>query len=277
MLLIPLIGAAFHDLLMDKLKAGEKNFSGGEEFILKRVNIEDWAKSLKISNCDIAKLSEMEFVINKFVIRFSDLVAASKQAGDNPDLLVTSWRSLFEVSVVFRVLCQSLIQNSNMHEFQELLERFKDYGIMTSDNVFNAMKVEEKYKDAKRNRKMIGEYDWLNPIFPDQVAKRFSKPFSPSFRDLVARTKESDPELVSFIPLYEKASNALHFNFLSNKIISEIDVDELKSSVDLVGRIFLFDYLRMVSKLYSSIGAHNQYSDTIISLSSELSKIIKFQ
>lgn len=277
MLLIPLIGAAFHDLLMDKLKAGEKNFSGGEEFILKRVNVEDWAKSLKISNCDIAKLSEMEFVINKFVIRFSDLVAASKQAGDNPDLLVTSWRSLFEVSVVFRVLCQSLIQNSNMREFQELLERFKDYGIMTSDNVLNAMKVEEKYKDAKRNKKMIGEYDWLNPIFPDQVAKRFSKPFSPSFRDLVARTKESDHELVSLIPLYEKASNALHFNFLSNKIISEIDVDELKSSVDLVGRIFLFDYLRMVSKLYSSIGAHNQYSDTIISLSSELSKIIKFQ
>ena len=267
MLLIPLIGAAFHDLLMDKLKAGEKNFSGGEEFILKRVNVEDWAKSLKISNCDI----------NKFVIRFSDLVAASKQAGDNPDLLVTSWRSLFEVSVVFRVLCQSLIQNSNMREFQELLERFKDYGIITSDNVLNAMKVEEKYKDAKRNKKMIGEYDWLNPIFPDQVAKRFSKPFSPSFRDLVARTKESDHELVSFIPLYEKASNALHFNFLSNKIISEIDVDELKSSVDLVGRIFLFDYLRMVSKLYSSIGAHNQYSDTIISLSSELSKIIKFQ
>ena len=277
MLLIPLIGAAFHDLLMDKLKAGEKNFSGGEEFILKRVNVEDWAKSLKISNCDIAKLSEMEFVINKFVIRFSDLVAASKQAGDNPDLLVTSWRSLFEVSVVFRVLCQSLIQNSNMREFQELLERFKDYGIITSDNVLNAMKVEEKYKDAKRNKKMIGEYDWLNPIFPDQVAKRFSKPFSPSFRDLVARTKESDHELVSLIPLYEKASNALHFNFLSNKIISEIDVDELKSSVDLVGRIFLFDYLRMVSKLYSSIGAHNQYSDTIISLSSELSKIIKFQ
>ena len=277
MLLIPLIGAAFHDLLMDKLKAGEKNFSGGEEFILKRVDVEDWAKSLKISNCDIAKLSEMEFVINKFVIRFSDLVAASKQAGDNPDLLVTSWRSLFEVSVVFRVLCQSLIQNSNMREFQELLERFKDYGIITSDNVLNAMKVEEKYKDAKRNKKMIGEYDWLNPIFPDQVAKRFSKPFSPSFRDLVARTKESDHELVSLIPLYEKASNALHFNFLSNKIISEIDVDELKSSVDLVGRIFLFDYLRMVSKLYSSIGVHNQYSDTIISLSSELSKIIKFQ
>lgn len=277
MLLIPLIGAAFYDLLMDKLKAGEKNFSGGEEFILKKVNIEDWAKSLKISNCDIAELNEIEFILNKFVIRFSDLVAASKQAGDNPDLLATSWRSLFELSVVFTLLYQSLIQNSNMREFQELLERFKDYGIMTSDNVFNEMKVKDKYRNAKRYRKMIGEYDWLNPIFPKQVAERFSNPFSPNFMDLIFRIKESDSELVSLVPLYEKVSNALRFNFLSNKIISEIDVAELKSSIDSVGRIFLCDYLRMLPKLYSFIETNNQYSDTIINLSSELSKIVKLK
>lgn len=277
MLLIPLIGAAFYDLLMDKLKAGEKNFSGGEAFILKKVNIEDWAKSLKISNCDIAELNEIEFILNKFVIRFSDLVAASKQAGDNPDLLATSWRSLFELSVVFTLLYQSLIQNSNMREFQELLERFKDYGIMTSDNVFNEMKVKDKYKNAKRYRKMIGEYDWLNPIFPEQVAERFSNPFSPNFMDLIFRIKESDSELVSLVPLYEKVSNALRFNFLSNKIISEIDVAELKSSIDSVGRIFLCDYLRMLPKLYSFIETNNQYSDTIINLSSELSKIVKLK
>lgn len=277
MLLIPLIGAAFYDLLMDKLKAGEKNFSGGEAFILKKVNIEDWAKSLKISNCDIAELNEIEFILNKFVIRFSDLVAASKQAGDNSYLLATSWRSLFELSVVFTLLYQSLIQNSNMREFQELLERFKDYGIMTSDNVFNEMKVKDKYRNAKRYRKMIGEYDWLNPIFPEQVAERFSNPFSPNFMDLVFRIKESDSELVSLVPLYEKVSNALRFNFLSNKIISEIDVAELKSSIDSVGRIFLCDYLRMLPKLYSFIETNNQYSDTIINLSSELSKIVKLK
>ena len=277
MLLIPLIGAAFYDLLMDKLKAGEKNFSGGEEFILKKVNIEDWAKSLKISNCDIAELNEIEFILNKFVIQFSDLVAASKQAGDNPDLLATSWRSLFELSVVFTLLYQSLIQNSNIREFQELLERFKDYGIMTSDNVFNEMKVKDKYRNAKRYRKMIGEYDWLNPIFPEHVAERFSNPFSPNFMDLIFRIKESDSELVSLVPLYEKVSNALRFNFLSNKIISEIDVAELKSSIDSVGRIFLCDYLRMLPKLYSFIETNNQYSDTIINLSSELSKIVKLK
>lgn len=37
MLLIPLIGAAFYDLLMDKLKAGEKTFLAGKHSYLKKL------------------------------------------------------------------------------------------------------------------------------------------------------------------------------------------------------------------------------------------------
>lgn len=275
--MIPLWGQTFDSLLLDKLKSNDPNLSSSEVELLKTVSIYEWAESIKVANDSVAKNSELNYILNKFVVRFSDLVKASKQASGNPDLLVTSWRSLFEVAVVFRVLSQTIIQNSDIKVFQELISRFKDYGILSSGSVFDSMKVEEKYKNANKIHQLKNEYDWLNPAFPEQVAKRFSKPYSPSFRDLISRTRESDTDLFLLTNLYEKASNALHFNFLSDKIISEINPDDLESSVDEVGRVFLYDYLRMVSKLYSVSGNKTPSTDTLIALSSQLSKIIRFR
>lgn len=275
--MIPLWGQTFDSLLLDKLKSNDPNLNSSEVELLKTVSIYEWAESIKVANDSVAKNSELNYILNKFIVRFSDLIKASKQASGNPDLLVTSWRSLFEVAVVFRVLSQTIIQNSDIKVFQELISRFKDYGILSSGSVFESMKVEEKYKNAKKIHQLKNEYDWLNPAFPEQVAKRFSKPYSPSFRDLISRTRESDTDLFLLTNLYEKASNALHFNFLSDKIISEINPDDLESSVDEVGRVFLYDYLRMVSKLYSVSGNKTPSTDALIALSSQLSKIIRFR
>lgn len=275
--MIPLWGQTFDSLLLDKLKSNDPNLSSSEVELLKTVSIYEWAESIKVANDSVAKNSELNYILNKFIVRFSDLIKASKQASGNPDLLVTSWRSLFEVAVVFRVLSQTIIQNSDIKVFQELISRFKDYGILSSGSVFESMKVEEKYKNANKIHQLKNEYDWLNPAFPEKVAKRFSKPYSPSFRDLISRTRESDTDLFLLTNLYEKASNALHFNFLSDKIISEINPDDLESSVDEVGRVFLYDYLRMVSKLYSVSGNKTPSTDTLVALSSQLSKIIRFR
>ena len=257
MLLIPIVGPNIQNTISDKIKCKEICFSDQEFQKLKSISVLEWTNSLFYSNSEIANLTDMEIILNKFVHRFFGLISGlySLKKPLNPDIALPAWRALFEVGVVFRVLTQPLIQNNDKDTFFVLLSRFRDFGLIT-DNSFNKdpkiIDLKIYYSKLPKKDKLELEYDWLNPVFPDLVSKRFRTPYSPSFRDLLNRTKESDSNFIIHLPFYEKASDIIHFNYFSDTISKNVKEDELIKLIDLIARLFLVDYLKMIINLYSS-------------------------
>jgi hypothetical protein len=257
MLLIPIVGPNIQNTISDKIRSKEISFSEEELSKLKSISVSEWANSLFYSNSEIATLTDMELILNKFVHRFFGLISGlySLKKPINVNIALPAWRALFEVSVVFRVLIQPLVQNNDKDTFFILLSRFRDFGLIKDSYSSNDPKIVNLkiyYNKLPKNEKLELEYDWLNPVFPDLTAKRFRTPYSPSFRDLLNRTRESNSDFIVHLPFYEKASDIIHFNYFSDSISKNVKEEDLNKLIDLIARIFLVDYLKMIISLYSS-------------------------
>lgn len=218
--------------------------------------LKDLLISIVNSNNIYGKLSEHESVVNQFLSRALQLIQHGESLQYSPDVALSQWRTLFELSVCFRVWTQTVTIEDRVSEFLDMAQRFLDYGKMERIRVYNDVwtyderEIELKYRNLPKHLQLQNEYDWLNPAFREQELKRRQNKYHNSFRDVVARSKEFNWDLWNLLDDYVRASTVLHFNPMSLDLASVIDIGEVNRIFRVCLQALLVDYLSLIQKLY---------------------------
>lgn len=214
-------------------------------------------QSIVNSNEKIGNLSKTELIVNQFLLRALQLVQHGENLLDMPDVAMSQWRTLYELTVCFRVWSQPVILTGKRELFFQLAKRFEDYGTLESVRVYNSpwthveREIELIYRKLPNHLQLSNEYDWLNPVFSESELKRRTNRFHNSFRDVVNRSKELNWDLWNLLDEYVKSSTILHFNPISLDLTKEHGLqEEVRQNFIICLQILLTDYLSLIISLY---------------------------
>ena len=215
-------------------------------------------ESIIESNNRFGNLSGAELVVNQFLTRALQLVQRGSELQGAPDVALSQWRTLFELSVCFRVWTQpvSLEGQGKVAQFLDMAQRFTDYGTIERVKVFNwewthvEREIELKYRQLPKHLQLQYEYDWLNPAFSEYELKRRQNKYHNTFRDVVHRSKELNWDLWNLLDDYVRSSTILHFNPTSMDVISVVDTDDVNRIFLVCLQSVLVDYLSLITNLY---------------------------
>ena len=280
MLMLPIASGAgtevnFQDVIIPRLNTLNPTISKRElEDLVLTLSPVSWLEGIYFANGHSGNnLTEGEQILNKFVRQvFLSLKAITENDTQN-NITLPAWRSLFEVTVLFRTLSQTVTVTKDEKLFTVLLQRFKDYGEISNyrgeRNIpLHVLSLQKQYRELPKELCLEQEYDWFNPIFPPQQLKRMSKSFHPSFRDLVERTKETNHELAQLLEYYKLASNVLHFTFLTDSLSESITAEEILKLSKTVAREFLITYFDLMLEMYQK--NQDEQTKTILTLTKQL-------
>lgn len=279
MLMLPIASGSaskvnFQNVIIPKLNTINPNISKSELEGLIELPPVHWLEGISLGNNHYGNnLTEGEKILNKFVRQvFLSLKAITSNITQN-NITLPAWRSLFEVTVLFRTLSQTVTVTKDEKLFTLLLQRFKDYGEISNyrgeRNIpLNVLELQKQYRGLPKELCLEQEYDWFNPIFPPQQLKRMSKSFHPSFRDLVERTKETNHELAQLLEYYKLASNVLHFTFLTDSLSESITAEEILKLSKTVACEFLITYFDLMIEMYQK--NQDEQTKIILSLTKQL-------
>lgn len=280
MLMLPIASGAgtgvnFQDIIIPRLNTSNPTISKRElEDLVLTLSPVNWLEGIYFANGHSGNsLTEGEQILNKFVRQvFLSLKAITENDTQN-NITLPAWRSLFEVTVLFRTLSQTVTVTKDEKLFTVLLQRFKDYGEISNyrgeRNIpLHVLSLQKQYREMPKEFCLEQEYDWFNPIFPAQQLKRMSKSFHPSFRDLVERTKETNHELAQLLEYYKLASNVLHFTFLTDSLSESITAEEILKLSKTVAREFLITYFDLMLEMYQK--NQDGQTKTILTMTKQL-------
>lgn len=170
----------------------------------------------------------------------------------HPEISLAIWRTLYEATILFVVVSQTIVNNKNMKLFSELLSRYIDYGVIEESKMLNIgfdIKVNnilKKYENINEIYKMNFEYDWINPVFSERQLLRLNRKGHPSFKDIAYLSQETSPFLLNMMSTYKESSNVIHMTTLSTKLIDTYDYSKIiKESNDLTN-IFMAQFVSTI-------------------------------
>lgn len=208
------------------------------------------------SNERFGRLTEHEQVVNQFLSRALQLVQHGETLRDSPDVALSQWRTLYELTVCFRIWSQPVILEGKVDLFLEMAQRFLDWGHLEKAKVYNwglthvERDIEYRYNQLPRHLQLTADYDWLNPAFSERELKHRHNRYHNSFRDLVNRSKELNWDLWGLLDDYVHSSTILHFNPVSLDLISITDPEQVARSFQICLQTLLVDYLSLIIALY---------------------------
>lgn len=253
MLLPAILGTGFRDAYIAERSGQAPDFS-----FFSRPHLLHLLKAIIASNDRLGQLTDGEAVVQLFLTRAAQLFQNGVNLYDNPDVALSQWRTLYELTVCFRVWSQTITieGNGTPNDFFGMAKRFSDYGTLERIRVNNYQwtheerAIEKAYHLLPDYLQLTNEYDWLNPAFGEKEMRRRPNRWHNSFRDLVNRSRELNWDLSNMLDYYVKSSTILHFNPSSLELIAGLDKDEVAEMFNAVLQTFLIDYLDLVICLY---------------------------
>lgn len=195
-------------------------------------------KNQQINVCEVGQL------VNDLVDHIYQLSKGMDKTTKTPGIF--AWRSLYETVVLFRVWSQPLNLKEDLGLFIELGRRFLLYGEVLKSQGRIRQDLREQLDAYPKHHRIEYSYDWLNPVFTKHELKTMYSENHPAFKDIVERTRETDPFLKSLYSTYHNASGIIHFTPLTTDIVDRWSEEELMKDRDQVVRLFLLDYLGVV-------------------------------
>lgn len=199
---------------------------------------------------DSIELDEIESLVNLFIKQFNESIqVVYHNYKEYPSASLITWRTGYEIVVLFRCWAQSITINDDNNLFIELGQRFLDYSNSIRGVKYLSLDAIDRINNHPNHLKLEYTYDWLNPMFTKRELMNMYNENHPSFRDIVERTNETNGILRSMYTRYQDASNVIHFSKQSIDIISTLDVNRLIDDTNVLIFEFLMDYLTLVEKL----------------------------
>ena len=188
-----------------------------------------------------------------FLKRFDQSLAAILLNYDtHPEISLAIWRTLYEATILFVVISQTIVNNKNMKLFSEILSRYIDYGVIEESKMMNIgfdiklNNILKKYENLNEIYQMNFEYDWINPAFSERQLLRLNRKGHPSFKDIAYLSQETSPILLNMMNTYKESSNVIHMTTLSTKLIDTYDYSKIiKESNDLTN-IFMAQFVSTI-------------------------------
>jgi hypothetical protein len=214
-------------------------------------------KNIVVSNQKIATLNNLETDLFDFIKRSTNLsVSILDLSSKYPDVAIQLLRSLYETGVLFRVWIQSITIKNDLNQFLEIGERFRDsaiieeYSLYKYSNSKELIDLKAKYPYSNKEKSLNSNYDWIKPVFTKQELKHLNKMATPSFRDLIYKSANTDFIYRDNIGLYEDSSSIIHYSGLSKVVLKNISESDVKQYLSIFIKAIVIDYLLLLENLY---------------------------
>lgn len=209
------------------------------------------------------KHNDLEKILLQFIQRMYDVSDSINKIIDiHFDTVIGLWRTLYEDAVVFRIMTQPFILDSDLQSFKLLLERYQDYGVILSNktfkdsNYYQVNQVYDKYRElAKTKPELQLQYDndWANPIFSKIELSAMMNKYHPSFRDLVYKTKLVNNNYYGMLDVYKLSSDVIHVTPITNDVIQYLSSADILQDTKIIIDEFLKDFLNYVIKFADTV------------------------
>lgn len=192
----------------------------------------------------------------------NSLTIATSSLIDNLDThhetAIAIWRTQYEAAVILRNFVQPLVVDHNSKLFSQLFERYADYQVIISAQIFRndnyqiLNQIKHKYAHLPKQLTLQYDYDWAKPLFTVKQLKKCYIPYRLAFRDLVYKGNLIDQRLTNMLDYYSLASNMVHVTPISDEVSHSITDYDLKEITNSVINCSLSDYVELLLALYQT-------------------------
>lgn len=192
-------------------------------------------------------------LLNSLTIATSSLV---DNLNTHHETAIAIWRTQYEAAVILRNFVQPLVVNHDSKLFTQLFDRYADYQVIASAQVFKddnyqaLNQIKRKYAHLPKQSTLQYDYDWAKPLFTAKQLKKCYIPYRLSFRDLVYKGNLIDQRLTNMLSYYSLASNMVHVTPISDEVSHSISDFSLKEITNSVINCSLSDYVELLLALY---------------------------
>lgn len=193
----------------------------------------------------------------------NSLTIATASLLDNLDThhetAIAIWRTQYEAAVILRNFVQPMVINHDSKLFGELFDRYADYQVISSMQVFKddnyqmLNQIKRKYYHVPPELTLQYDYDWAKPLFTVKQLKKCYIPYRLGFRDLVYKGNLIDLRLTNLLDYYSLASNMVHVTPISAEVSRSITDYHLKNITNTVLNCALSDYVDLLLALYRPV------------------------